>query len=76
MAIEKEIEKSGILKMCNILFDESGYFLTFPTMLGVKIINIFTNRLIKIIGKTENLRILKVALFQVCINSIFYKMYC
>lgn len=71
MAVEKDLEKTGILKLCNILFDESGNFLLFPTMLGVKIINLHTNRLAKIIGKTENLRILRIALFQVriyCVN--------
>ncbi len=72
MAVEKEIEKSGILKLCNILFDESGFFLLFPTMLGIKLINLHTNRLVKIIGKPENLRILRIELFQVChiINTL------
>ncbi|KAK7595234.1 hypothetical protein V9T40_001667 [Parthenolecanium corni] len=64
MAVEKDLEKTGILKLCNILFDESGNFLLFPTLLGVKMINLYTNRLTKIIGKTENLRILRIALFQ------------
>lgn len=69
MAVEKEIEKTGVLKLSSILFDESGYFLLVPTMLGVKIINVFTNRLTKIIGKPENLRILRLALFQVRIDA-------
>lgn len=70
MAVEKDLEKTGILKLCNILFDESGNFLLFPTLLGVKMINLYTNRLTKIIGKTENLRILRIALFQVSVTSV------
>lgn len=70
MAVEKDLEKTGILKLCNILFDESGNFLLFPTMLGVKIINLYTNKLTKIIGKTENLRILRIALFQVRVYCV------
>lgn len=71
MAVEKDLEKTGILKLCNILFDESGNFLLFPTMLGVKIINLYTNKLTKIIGKTENLRILRIALFQVRVYCVY-----
>lgn len=70
MAVEKDLEKTGILKLCNILFDESGNFLLFPTLLGVKMINLYTNRLTKIIGKTENLRILRIALFQVSVTAV------
>lgn len=66
MAGERELDKTGTLSLCNILFDESGYFLLFPTMLGVKIVNLYSNQLTKIVGKPENLRILRIALFQVC----------
>ena len=65
MAVEKELDNSGMIKLCNLIFDESGYFLIFPTMLGVKIVNIFNSRLVKVIGKSENLRIMRVSLFQV-----------
>lgn len=64
MAVEKELDNNGAIRLCNILFDDSGNFLLFPTMLGVKIVNIFSNRLVKIIGKSENLRIMRIALFQ------------
>lgn len=67
MAVEKELDNNGAIRLCNILFDDSGNFLFFPTMLGVKIVNIFCNRLVKIIGKPENLRIMRIALFQVFI---------
>lgn len=64
MAMERELEKTGVLQMANLTFDSSGYFILFPTMLGVKIFNLYSTKLCRIIGKPENLRILKVALFQ------------
>jgi len=65
MAIERELDKTEISHTANLCFDESGNYLFFPTMLGVKVVNIFNNTLVKIIGKPENLRALRVALFQV-----------
>lgn len=64
MAVERDLEKSEGLRLCNITFDESGYLLLYATMLGIKVVNIFTNRCVRILGKSENLRVLKLALFQ------------
>ncbi|PSN40014.1 Peptidylprolyl isomerase domain and WD repeat-containing protein 1 [Blattella germanica] len=64
MAAERDLEKSEAINLGNIIFDESGYFVLYATMLGVKVVNLFTNRCVKIIGKPENLRPLKLALFQ------------
>ncbi|CAI6347895.1 unnamed protein product [Macrosiphum euphorbiae] len=64
MAIERELDKTEISHTANLCFDESGHYLFYPTMLGVKVVNIFSNTLVKIIGKPENLRALRVALFQ------------
>lgn len=65
MAAERDLEKSDHMVLANIVFDESGNFVMYSTLLGVKLVNIFTNRCVKIIGKTENLRPLHLALFQV-----------
>lgn len=49
----------------NCVFDESGHFILYPTLLGIKIVNIETNKLVKVLGKVENSdRFLRVALFQ------------
>ncbi|XP_043225175.1 peptidylprolyl isomerase domain and WD repeat-containing protein 1-like isoform X2 [Amphibalanus amphitrite] len=64
MAVERELEKSSALNLSTVLFDESGHFLMYATMLGVKLINLHTNRLVKLIGKPENVRFLQLALFQ------------
>lgn len=64
MANERDLEKSDYLASSNITFDCSGHFIMYATMIGVKLINIETNRCVKIIGKGDNLRPLHVALFQ------------
>eukprot|EP00794_Sanderia_malayensis_P007723 gene7723-8562_t len=64
MATEREIEKSDALHNSNAVFDDSGYFVLYATMIGIKVVNIHTNRCVKILGKNENVRFLNVALFQ------------
>jgi hypothetical protein len=36
LAVEKEIEKTSTLPLANALFDYSGHFLFYATMMGVK----------------------------------------
>ena len=64
VAMEKELDKSDSLHFTKITFDESGHFLLVPTMIGIKVINLVTNRLARLIGKPENMRFLQLALFQ------------
>lgn len=64
MASERDLEKSDALHYANIQFDYSGHFVIYPTMIGIKMVNIETNRCAKIIGKGDNLRPLQVAIFQ------------
>lgn len=64
MANERDLEKSNSLLMSNIVFDISGHFILYPTMLGVKVVNIETNRCAKILGKGDNIRSLHISLFQ------------
>ena len=64
MAIENELEKSDSFVLQRILFDSSGNFVLYPTLCGVKVVNWITNKCIKMLGKTENLRVLGIALYQ------------
>ena len=65
LAVERDVEKGGALGVCNLVYDESGHFLLYATMLGVKVVNLYNNRLVRTIAKPENLRLLNLALFQV-----------
>lgn len=62
-AVEREIQHSNAVSNC--VFDESGHFILYPTLLGVKIVNIETNKLVRVLGKVENSdRFLRISLFQ------------
>lgn len=63
-AVEKELEASDALDQQNAIFDESGNFLIYCTMLGVKVVNLVTNKLLRMLGRHENVRFLHATLFQ------------
>ncbi|CAO1614979.1 unnamed protein product [Parajaminaea phylloscopi] len=48
----------------NAVFDETGHFLIYPTMLGIKTYNTFTQETSRIMGNDESVRFLNVSLFQ------------
>jgi len=69
VAVEKEIDSvvnsDVFVTPSNVIFDETGNFILYPTLLGIKLVNIFTNKLVKILGKEEvNARFLLLALYQ------------
>ncbi|PFX32217.1 peptidylprolyl isomerase domain and WD repeat-containing protein 1-like isoform X1 [Stylophora pistillata] len=64
MATERDLEKTDTLRFCNVVFDDSGYFVLYATMLGIKVINLHTNRCVRTIGKMENVRFVQLALHQ------------
>ena len=54
----------------NALFDASSNFLIYSTLLGIKVINIHTNKVSRMLGKIENTeRFTHVALYQGTTNS-------
>ncbi|VFQ82800.1 unnamed protein product [Cuscuta campestris] len=65
MAIEREIEKTENVPQPNAIFDESSNFIIYATLLGIKIVNLHTNKVARILGKVEsNDRFLRIALYQ------------
>uniref|UniRef100_A0A8D3ADG3 peptidylprolyl isomerase n=1 Tax=Scophthalmus maximus TaxID=52904 RepID=A0A8D3ADG3_SCOMX len=64
MAVERELEKVDGIRLTNIIFDETGHFVLYGTMLGIKVINVETNRCVRILGKLENIRVVQLSLFQ------------
>ncbi|XP_044000395.1 peptidylprolyl isomerase domain and WD repeat-containing protein 1 [Gambusia affinis] len=64
MAVERELEKVDAVRLTNIIFDETGHFVLYGTMLGIKVINVETNRCVRILGKQENIRVVQLCLFQ------------
>ncbi|XP_019056376.1 PREDICTED: peptidyl-prolyl cis-trans isomerase CYP71 isoform X2 [Tarenaya hassleriana] len=65
MAVEKEIEKTETAPQPNAVFDESSNFLIYATLIGIKVINLHTNTVARILGKVEsNDRFLGIALYR------------
>ncbi len=64
LAQEREIESPALRDKVNIIFDESGHFILYGSMLGIKAVNTYTNQVVKVYGKDENFRALNLALYQ------------
>jgi len=65
IAVEKEMRKSSALMYQQAMFDESCNFLIYPSLVGIKIVNLHSNKLVRILGKVEQTeRFLTVNLFQ------------
>lgn len=75
LATERELEKADPPTFGNILYDESGHFILYTTMLGIKLVNTYTNRCVMFIGKSENLRPLHIGLFQVNFFCLCFDVY-
>jgi peptidylprolyl isomerase domain and WD repeat-containing protein 1 len=54
-----------LLPPSNVIFDESGHFILYPTLLGIKVVNLVTNKVARVIGRQETAeRFLGIALYQ------------
>lgn len=64
-AVEHELDASPAALTQNAVFDETGHFLLYASLLGIKMVNVETNRVIKTLGRIESAeRFLHIALFQ------------
>jgi len=66
VAVEREISKCDDEPgFPNAIFDESGNFVLYATLLGIKVVNLVTSRCARIIGQVENTeRFMRLAMFQ------------
>ncbi|KAI9796305.1 MAG: hypothetical protein M1833_006390 [Piccolia ochrophora] len=64
LAIERELDTTLLRNKANVIFDESGHFIIYGSMLGVKVINTFTNRVVKVFGQEETFRSLNLCIYQ------------
>ncbi|KAH7103295.1 hypothetical protein BKA62DRAFT_616374 [Auriculariales sp. MPI-PUGE-AT-0066] len=76
LANERELEKDGVVvdhgigvprgaaRTMRAVWDESGNFVIYPTLLGIKVVNIYTNRVVRVLGKDESVRFLDLAMYQ------------
>ncbi|KFX87490.1 hypothetical protein V490_08218 [Pseudogymnoascus sp. VKM F-3557] len=64
LATEREIDTPLLKNKVNVVFDESGHFILYGSILGTKVINTYTNRVVKVYGQEENFRALNLATYQ------------
>ncbi|KAF9582283.1 hypothetical protein BGW38_000407 [Lunasporangiospora selenospora] len=64
LAGERILMKSTQPSCLNAVFDESGHFLIYPTIFGIKVVNTHSNKVVRLIGKSEPQRFMNVALYQ------------
>eukprot|EP01113_Clastostelium_recurvatum_P020926 TRINITY_DN2477_c0_g1_i1.p1 TRINITY_DN2477_c0_g1~~TRINITY_DN2477_c0_g1_i1.p1 ORF type:complete len:663 (-),score=150.28 TRINITY_DN2477_c0_g1_i1:90-2078(-) len=69
MAVEREIDTAvtagDTAAASNVIFDDSGKFILYPTLFGIKVVNLITNKVVKLLGHVENgTRFLSLALYQ------------
>ncbi|KAF9267395.1 hypothetical protein L218DRAFT_920202 [Marasmius fiardii PR-910] len=69
LAAERELELPGPDgtipgRWCNAIWDESGAFIIYGSLLGIKVVNTVTNRVVRLLGKDEVVRFLNLSIYQ------------
>jgi peptidylprolyl isomerase domain and WD repeat-containing protein 1 len=64
IGIERELDSPQTRARCNVIFDETGNFVLYGSMYGVKVINTLTNKLVRLYGQEESIRPLWLSLYQ------------
>ena len=64
LAVERELENPAVQYKINVIFDESSHFILYGSLLGTKVINTLTNRVVKVYGRDEPFRSLNLAIYQ------------
>lgn len=64
LALEREVESPGNRTRANVIFDESGHFIIYGSIAGIKVLNTYTNQVVKVFGKDEPFRALNLAIYQ------------
>lgn len=63
-AVESELRGASVGKRTNAIFDESGSYLIFSSLFGIKIVDLKSKRLVSVLGKPEPYRFVNIALMQ------------
>ncbi|TRM64013.1 hypothetical protein BD626DRAFT_493498 [Schizophyllum amplum] len=69
LAMERELELPDpegrvAARWSNAVWDESGCFIIYASLLGIKVVNVVTNRVARLLGKDEAVRYINVSLYQ------------
>jgi peptidylprolyl isomerase domain and WD repeat-containing protein 1 len=64
IATEQSLDTPAQHHKVNVIFDETGHFIIYGSLHGIKVLNAFTNRIVKVYAAEEPLRALNLALYQ------------
>ncbi|WFD38574.1 peptidylprolyl isomerase [Malassezia japonica] len=76
LAVERELDATALSGLAdatlnatgagtaNAIFDESGNFLLYGTMFGIKVVNLKSNKVCRLLGKDETMRFLHLSMYQ------------
>ncbi|KAI5288215.1 hypothetical protein KEM54_005387 [Ascosphaera aggregata] len=64
MAIERSLDNTSTVPKVNVIFDESNHFILYGSLHGIKCINTYTNRVVRVFGQDEPFRALNLCLYQ------------
>lgn len=59
-----DVQQQMVKERINVIFDESGNFVFYGSMSGIKAVNTITNRVVRLYGRDETFRPLNLALYQ------------
>lgn len=64
MGVERDLDHPLTRPRMNVIFDETGNFILYGSMYGVKVINVLTNKVVKVYGQEESFRPLHLCMYQ------------
>jgi peptidylprolyl isomerase domain and WD repeat-containing protein 1 len=64
LAIERDLQRSPYFNDLKAIFDQSSQFIIFPSLIGIKVMNLESNRLVRLLSREDSLRPLQIALYQ------------
>ncbi|WFD06538.1 peptidylprolyl isomerase [Malassezia vespertilionis] len=62
--LENATANASGMALSNAVFDESGNFILYATMLGIKVVNLKSNKVTRLLGKDEAVRFLHLGVYQ------------
>ncbi|KAF9029834.1 cyclophilin-like protein [Hymenopellis radicata] len=65
-AVYKLLGPDGLIPghWSDAVWDESGALILYPSLLAIKVVNIVTNRVVRLLGKDEVIRFLNISIYQ------------
>jgi peptidylprolyl isomerase domain and WD repeat-containing protein 1 len=64
IGLERELDTPSLRARQNVIFDETGHFILYGSLYGIKVLNTLTNKMVRLYGREEPLRSLWLTLYQ------------